>query len=64
MSHVAGTFTGLIRDRLAELDGETLEGEAPEVDEIAADNVAGVVTYINSELLPALAARGVITVAE
>ncbi|KOX10138.1 hypothetical protein [Nocardiopsis sp. NRRL B-16309] len=61
MSHVAGAFTGVVRDSLT--DG-LMAGEAPEIAETTAVDAAALVTYINTVLLPALADRGVITIAE
>ncbi|WP_433701778.1 hypothetical protein [Nocardiopsis sp. CA-288880] len=60
MSHVAGEFTGIIRDQIAALEEGGLQGDAPTVANISAADTAAVVTYINTVLLPALRDRGVI----
>ena len=60
MSHVAGEFTGIIRDQIAALEEGALQGDAPTVANISAADTAAVVTYINSTLLPALRDRGII----
>ena len=60
MSHVAGDFTGIVRDKLAELEEGGLQGDAPTVANTSASDAAGLVTYINTVLLPALRDRGVI----
>lgn len=56
MSHVAGDFTGIIRDRL---EGGSMEGDAPTIADSTATDVAGLVADFN-ELLAALRTRGVI----
>ena len=60
MSHVAGEFTGIIRDQIAALEEGGLQGDALTVANTSATDAAGLVTYINTVLLPALRDRGVI----
>ena len=56
MSHVAGDFTGIIRDRM---ETGTMTGTAPTIADSEAADVAGLVADFN-ELLAALRDRGVI----
>ncbi|QVJ03058.1 hypothetical protein KGD82_13570 [Nocardiopsis eucommiae] len=61
MSHVAGAFTGIVRDKLAELeDGDgSLVGTAPTIANSTATDVEGLVADFNA-LLAALRSRGVL----
>ncbi|MBB4931851.1 hypothetical protein F4561_002671 [Lipingzhangella halophila] len=59
MSHVAGDFTGIVRERLAELDEGAMSGEAPTVDDSTATDTAELVSDFN-DLLAALRTRGVL----
>lgn len=56
MSHVAGDFTGIIRDRM---ETGTMTDTAPTIADSTATDVAGLVADFN-ELLAALRDRGVI----
>lgn len=61
MSHVAGAFTGIIRDKLAEIDegGSGMIGTAPTIADSTATDAAELVADFNA-LLAALRDRGVI----